>query len=100
MKVELFYDKYVLSTVILNADCFSREERIADQSDGANDENNELDDEEASDWGRSDENLLDNKTTNDGDEDGSDDETIMLVLMRMMTVIMRIMAMRGQNIKQ
>ena len=59
MKVELFYDKYVLSTVILNADCFSREERIADQSDSANDENNELDDKEASDWGRSDENLLD-----------------------------------------
>ena len=49
MKVELFYDKYVLSTVILNADCFSREERIADQSDRANDENDELDDEIASD---------------------------------------------------
>ena len=52
MKVELFYDKYVLSTVILNADCFSREERIADQSDSANDENNELDDEIVSDWGK------------------------------------------------
>ena len=59
MKVELSFDNYVLSTVILNADCFSRGEGIADQSDRANDENNELDDEEASDWGRSDENLLD-----------------------------------------
>ena len=49
MKVELSFDNYVLSTVILNADCFSRGEEIADQSDRANDENNELDDEEASD---------------------------------------------------
>ena len=49
MKVELSFDNYVLSTVILNADCFSRGEGIADQSDRPNDENNELDDEEASD---------------------------------------------------
>ena len=48
----LFYDNYVQSTVILNADCFSREERIADQSDRASDENNELDDEIVSDWGK------------------------------------------------